>query len=258
MATTVMTGFNPEGEIEYGAAFLKTFDRFWPAEVGLVVYTEQPVKTMYRGEERNVLAIPGLREFIESHQDPRYHGKAEVPGWGKKDQRVGYSYRYDVVKFCRQLFIPEDAANKLPDDAILAWLDGDVVTYASPPPGFIEHLMGDKDLITLDRSRGHPELGFWAIRLGRNTRAMLKDIADCYRTGDIFRLSEWHSAFVFDHWKTKYKQNGLITHKSLTNGTGHVWFQCELGRYTDHLKGWQRKKLGRSPERHGMSVRQFQ
>jgi hypothetical protein len=260
MAVTIVSGFNPEGFREYGGRFIETFCKHWPSDVRIIVYTEEPIDKRYkkdRFEERSLWVIKGVREFIESHSDPIYHGKAPVPGWNKKDERNGSSYRYDVVRFCRQLFIPAHAAESLPDGDILVWFDADVLTYEDVPAGFIEKVLGNYDLVTIGRDRNHTDIGFWAIRLGPETRELLNDIANSYRNGYVLKLAEWHSAYLFDHWKDRYIQNQRIRHLSLTNGSGHVWFQCEIGRYTDHLKGELRKKLGYSPERHGVNTKQL-
>lgn len=254
--TTIVSGFHPEGYQEYGAAFMQTFDRYWPPDVKIVVYTETPVPTPGRIEQRSLWSIPGVKEFIDSHQDPVYHGKKETRGWREKDRRANESYRFDAVKFCKQLFVPDDAAWQLPDGDILAWFDGDVVSYEEVPDDLIGRLLDDHDLVYIGRNPGnHSDLGFWAVKLNANTRNLLRDIADSYRNGYIFSLHEWHSAYLFDHWVEKYRANGLIKTKSLTTGHGHVWFKCDIGKYTDHLKGPIRKKMRHSPERFGGSLK---
>lgn len=250
MKTVVVSGFSPNGRIEYGDAFMRTFKRWWPKEVELVVYVEEEIKTPPDVEQRLIWDIPGCRDFIEGHSDPRSNGRESVPGWRKKDERVGYAWRFDAVRFCRQLFIPEHAVSQLEDGDIFAWLDGDVVSYAEVPSELIAHMLQDKDIITLGRKSAATELGFWAIRVGPETRALVRDLADCCRSGSIFLLNEWHSGYVFDTFVNAYKTDGKIKHKSLTSGcSGHVWFQCEIGQYTDHLKGDDRKKRGYSVER---------
>lgn len=268
MKTTVVTGWHPPAFELYADTFVTTFMKHWPKAVDLIFYTEEPIMgpefcrkadkyQRYNVTERSLWAIPGVKEFIDSHQHPRYHGLDPVPGWQKKDFRAGGSYRYDAVKFCKQLFIPDHATERLPDGEILAWFDADVVTYADVPDNFIQSLLGPFDLVTVGRDRGHTDIGFWAIRIGPNTRKLLNEIADSYRSGYVLKLEEWHSAFLFDHWKDKFKAEGLIRHKSLTRGNGHVWFNCDLGKYTDHLKGPSRKALGYSPERDGTTMKQF-
>lgn len=247
MTTTVVSGFNPSGYEEYGKSFIRTFDRHWPHDIKLVVYVEEPIKTSHT--QRSVLDVPGCREFIEGHTDAQSNGKQPVPGWREKDVRHGYAWRYDAVRFCRQLFIPEHASSFMSDGDVLVWLDGDVVTFADVPAGLIENMIGDYDLIYMGRDVMAPELGFWAVKLKPNTRLFLSNLAECYRTESVFKLREWHSGFVFDHALNRFKTSGLINAKSLTSGHGHVWFQSDIGRYTDHLKGTERKQRGYSLER---------
>jgi len=257
MKTTVITSFHPEAYEQYAKSCLKSFDRWWPAEVPMVVYTEEPVKQTYRAEQRSLWDIPGIKEFIDDHQDPKFHGIEPLPSWSKKEIRAKYSWRFDAVKFCRQLFIPEHAASFLADGDIMVWLDADVISYAEVPGKFIEHLMTDQGLVTIGRDRGSTDIGFWAIRLSHHARAFLAKMAEMCRSRTIFNLYEWHSGFVFDHCYGRFVADGMITHRNLVTGnrSGHVWFDCEVGRYTDHLKGPHRKVLGYSPERPGLGAR---
>lgn len=235
---TVCSGFSPSGYREYGAKFLLTFDKFWPHEVGLVVYVEQPVGNLGRAKQRMLSDIPGVMEFIERHKNvPERNGLNGL--------RKPYWFKTDAVKFCRQCFIPEAAAQGLPDGSILAWFDADVVTFMRVPQGFVEELLGDTDICYLGRKPKHSELGFWAVRLNSRTRTFLKDFADIFRTDEVFTLKEWHSAYVFDWVRGRHE---LVEHDLTPGGHGHVWFQSALGGYTDHLKG-PRKKVGRSAER---------
>lgn len=258
---TIVSGFSPDDE-RFGYGFMQSFDRYWPKDIKLIVYVEKPVRHISpRIEQRCLWGIPGAREF-RSIQDLQKNGRESIPGrWNKKDEREGYSYRYDAVRFSPQLFIPDHAAKKLPNGSILVWFDADVLTYHEVPDNLINRLMtdqgGDYDLVTLGRDGSSTELGFWACRLGPKIREMLASMADCCRDGTIFQLHEWHSGYVFDHWVDRYRVDRQIKHKSLTSGHGHIWFKCEIGKYTDHLKGATRKQLGYSPERHGETVKQF-
>lgn len=246
----VVSGFSPEGYEEYGRNFIRTFDKHWPSEIELVLYVEERIKTgaSPRVAQRDLWQIPGIANFIEiESQVPEHCGRAPVDGWRMKEHLAGYSWRHDAVRFCRQLYIPEHAAAELSEGDILVWLDGDVVTFADVPEDLIERLLGNHSLIYLGRTNGSTELGFWAVRISDYARIFLGKLSDMCGTGAMFRLPEWHSAYVFDRVREQYKQ--LLPQKSLVhNGHGHVWFDCEIGQYTDHIKGF-RKKLGYSPER---------
>lgn len=198
----------------------------------------------------------GLQQFLHGVclPDPVKNGRAEAPGqrWKAKERENKYSYRYDAAKFCRQLFIPEHAASLLPDGDILAWMDADVYAFKPVPVDLPERLLGGKFLGYLGRentSKGyrHPEIGFWVVELNQQTRRFLHALADIYRTGKVFELQEWHSAFVFDHVR-KATLSVEATHNITPDGEGHVWFQNDLlASCLDHCKG-SRKAVGHSPE----------
>ena len=245
MKTKVCSGFSPAGYVEYGKLFLDTFDRHWPDEIDLEVFTESPVE-MPRGTCRSLWECDGVAAFIQRHKaNPAQNGREISDRWSEKYKARGYNYKFDAVKFCRQCFIPHAAAAGMDDGDILVWLDADVVSFNDVPRQFVDRLLGESDLIYLGRNRLHSEIGFWAVRINNRTREFLKMFAEIWKTDRVFALREWHSAFVFDHCRDKCS---LFPTNLTPNGSGHVWFQSPLRRYTDHCKG-QRKSLGYSPER---------
>ena len=241
----VVSGFSPSGYEEYGKRFLETFHKHWPKDIDLVVYTEAPVP-MPRGECRSLWQCNGATEFYKRHKDnPERTGRKSNHLWKPRYIGKPYNFRMDAVKFFRQCMIPEDAGQGLADDDILVWLDGDVVTFNDLPKEIISLLLNDKDIVFLGRQGTHSEIGFWAVRINKRTREFLRLFADMWRSDRVFELTEWHSAFVFDYCRRRV----VMSENNLTpNGRGHVFAQCSLKRWMDHLKG-QRKTLGYSPER---------
>lgn len=250
MTTTVVTGFHPAGYHQYGANFLRSFERYWPKDVRLVVYAEEEVP-LPRGELREVSCCAGLSEFLA-----QWSGNAETCGrqpndrWREKDRKRGYNYRYDAVKFCKQLFYPEDAARDLPNGDVLAWFDADVLTLRNIPDNFVEGMLDHNRLVYLGRGDKYSEIGFWAVRLDPVTRDFLYGLAETYRSGAFQLLKEWHSAYVFDEVRRLKFKGAEARSIAAPGSSGHVWFNSPLGDYTDHLKG-DRKNLGYSPERKG-------
>jgi len=256
--TTIVSGCHPAGYVEYGRNFLTSFAEFWPRDIALHFFMEDlaPLRDLpgtFERRERvtfsSVFSCPGLQEFIDRHKNtPERCGRAPNERWKQRQFADGYNYRFDAVRFVKQLFYPESAAMRLQDGEILSWFDADVVTLKPVPAGFIEKLLGDADLVYLGREPKHTELGFWAVRLNPKTRHFLTALADEYRSDEVFSLPEWHSAYVFDTVRKTFFGTSHPKMKSLTpGGRGHVWHQCALGDYSDHLKGG-RKALGRSPE----------
>lgn len=249
--TTICSGFSPSGYVEYGCNFLETFDRFWPQSVKLMCYVETKGDEipMPRGSYRSLWNCPGVAEFISRHKDNKAaNGREPNKYWREKHIRGGYHFAFDAVKFCRQCFIPEEAAGWLPDGEILAWSDADVVTLRPIPEGFVEQLLRDGDICFLGREGTHSEIGFWAVRLSPITRPFLAKFADMYRTDEVFKLDAWHSAYVFDHCRKQFSMKEVNLSPPVV-GNKHVWHLTALGQYLDHLKGEARKRMGRSPER---------
>lgn len=251
MATvTVCTGFGPAGYAQYGAPALESFDQFWPKDVRLVAYTEMDVP-MPRGTTASLWDCNGATAFYDRHKDnPVSCGRAAPPGgrWSPKEYSKNYGWRWDALKWFRQCMIPEHASLALPDNDILVWLDGDVISYDAVPQDFVERLLGDADLIYLGRPNYGSEIGFYAMRLNPRVRQFLGSFAGAYRSDRVFTLREWHSAFVFDWVRREEESHGLRTRNMTPRGRGHVWFQSELGTCLDHLKGARKGEL-RSPER---------
>lgn len=250
MSVTICTGFGPAGFASYGQKFLDGFNKYWPKENQLVAYTEEPIE-MSRGICRSLWDCDGAKDFFERNKDiPERSGRAFIPGWLPKEEAKGYGWRWDALKFFRQCMIPEHAAQQLPDDDILVWLDGDVFTFETLPGRFIEKLIAKNDLIYLGRQRGS-EIGFWAVRLNAKTRQFLFSFAEIYRSEYVFKLPEWHSAYVFDYCRQRFEREGgvsqniVFTHARPSGG--HIWMHSPLVNYTDHVKG-KRKAAGYSLE----------
>lgn len=231
----VCSGFSPAGQIQYGDRFVATFDRFWPPQVQLQVYVEQATP-LPRASGRNLWQIPGALEFHVKHrEDRRKCGLVPTPGWKPRDHQHGYCYRYDAMKFWKQILIPGAAAADMPDGALLIWLDGDVETIAPIQISDIEGLVGSAEVAYLNRDPKHSEIGFWAVRLNARTRAFLADMALIFTADEVFALPEWHSAYV---WDVARRRSDLVEHSICPRGSrGHVWPTTPLARWLRHDKG---------------------
>lgn len=244
----VTTGWNDKGYPLYGKSFADTFAEFWPSSYQLFAYTESHVE-LPRGSCRSLWLCPGVRAFIKRHEENQEaRGAKENAKWSLRQRGRGYNFRFDAVKFCRQMFIPAHAASCASFGDVIVWLDGDVLTTSQAPGSFVEDTLGDADLCYLGRKDYHSELGFWACRVNAGGLSFLQSLADMYRRDKVFELAEWHSAWVFDHCRSIHELQGLKVKNLTPGGHGHVWFQSSLGNFSDHLKG-ARKQLGASPER---------
>lgn len=235
MKVGICSGFAPQGYIQYGKRFLTTAAKYLPASVDLRVWTEEPVP-MPRGECMSLWDITGATELRDKlSADPRYRGEVQIGRWKPTEKARGYSFKTDGNKFWKQLVIPEAMAGHMNDGDVLIWVDGDVEFLKPWPDDFIEkRVMNGCDLAYLARARGHPEIGWWAIRLNAKSRKFLHEIAEQYRSGRFEELPEWHSAFQWDHVR---KSAGFREHNLSPGQVGHVWPNTILAPYTRHDKG---------------------
>lgn len=244
---TVVTGFNKKGLEEYGYKCLESFKKHWPKEVKHISYLEEPDEKVsgLSDEVRYLHEIPDLVHFIGTNMDNRVAaGREPRAGWKQRDIEKGYCYKFDILKFCKQVVYLWDAAQKCNDDYLL-WLDGDVLTFEDISESFIRGLIPyDYAASYLGRVNKHSEIGLLAFHLPK-AMPIINEYARPIIDGSVFELDEWHSAYLFDEARKKYKD---ICYDMTPNGRGHVWFQSELGNYMDHLKG-DRKAKGVSKER---------
>lgn len=242
---TVCTGWSARGFEEYGRRFLETWARYWPRSVPLLVYVEQshPVPSTHNIELRNVLEVPGVREALARFDNPRCRGREPTPQWKERTRASGYNYRYDAWKFCRQGFIPHDAA-RVAASEYLCWLDGDVYTHAPVEPAEIAALLPKGRAVAyLGREPKHSEIGFQLYR-SELAEPMLREFRELYASGAVLALKEWHSAFVFDYARVITQARA---HNLTPGGEGNVWLKSPLIRWMVHLKG-DRKVRGTDPE----------
>ncbi|MHB1086137.1 MAG: hypothetical protein ACYCZ0_00120 [Minisyncoccota bacterium] len=218
----------------YGEIFANSFAKFWPEQVELVVVADRKLP-LPRGRVADLLAVPGVTEFRHRWKnDDRANGRK--PPAGAKVDDNGYSWRMDAVKWMPQAMAPLAVLDGMYDGDILVWFDADVETIAPVAMGWVPELLGDGDVACLQRGRVHTEIGFYAVRISARTRSFLRRFANFYATDDVFKLKQWHSAFVFD--RALEEDDGIkVTNLNPDGGKGHVWVQSALQELTIHRKG---------------------
>jgi len=226
----------------YGKRFAATLHAHWPRHIDLLVVSDRELP-LPRGRVVPLSDVRGLAEFQDRWKDDR-KANGFLPPPAKVDEN-GYSWRHDAVKWAPQGMAPEAVLPHVADGDLLVWLDADVVTFADVPVDLPERLLGGADVSFLGRAPKHSEIGYWSVRVLPKTRAFIAGMAGCYRSDAVFTEKQWHSAYIFD----RERERARLSERDLTpGGRGHVWFQSDLGRYSDHLKG-KRKDAGQSPER---------
>lgn len=218
----------------YGHKFARSFTEFWPGDVELVIVTDRNLPLM-RGRQIDLLSISACRDFrARWSDDPEANGR-NCP-IGVKVDDTGYSWRRDAVKWMPQAIAPFASIAGLTDGDIFVWFDADTETLKKVPEGWVESLLAGHDVACLQRGGTHTEIGFYAMRIGRETRSALRLFADFYIKGSVFSLKEWHSAYVWDRALETYPSL-KVRNLNTGGGKGHVWPASPLSEFTLHRKG---------------------
>ena len=239
----VVTTFSLEGYYDYGKAFLQTFERFWPRDVALHVYSESPLPIEENARVRFVnlhRASPEIVEFKARHMaNARAHGRAD----GRNED-----YRFNAVKFCHKVFALTHAARNVVADT-LYWIDADSVTFRPVPHRFLASLLPPGAYTSyLGRRAMHSECGFLAFDLRHPANAEFMDFfRQIYADDLVFDLPEWHDSYVYDVVRGYFEKQGRIVSTDLRAGRlddHHPFVNSPLGAYMDHLIGPRRKAAG--------------
>jgi len=217
---------------QYGKEFCSRFNKFWPEDVELHLVTDWHYSD--RATNHDLDRIPEYRNFMT-----RYGAHDWARGLGCTDRKASPDKRFwkmDAVKWAPQGLTPVVALEGMEDGDVFAWFDADVMTMNPVPKHWLNVLLGGKDVACIQRGKQHPDIGFWAIRVGTETRQMIWTFADIYESGDFSDLKEWHSAYVFAEALARFPKL-TINNLNPTMMRGHPWPHTPLAEYTVHKKG---------------------
>jgi len=217
----------------YGRECVASFKKHWPDDVELLIITDK--RRRIPGARQFILrSVPGYAAFMERWADDRRANGLDSNA--RKQDAEGKSWKHNAVKWAPQGLAPRHALDGLENGDILAWFDGDVLTTADVPAGWLGGLLGKHDLACLQRPGQAPEIGFWAVRLNAGTRRMIDIFANIYSSGGVFKLPEQHSGFAFAHALSACPDL-KIRNLNEAGGRGHVWPHSPLAEFTHHKKG---------------------
>jgi hypothetical protein len=229
----VVTSFSQRLYGEYAYKVLESFEN-WPEEAQLVVYSEDmgPEYNYGRVEFRD-LNFPELLQFKE-RCPPNPH-----PG----------NYRWEAAKFANKVWALTEGL--MTESGLCFWLDADCVTYRKLSADFLRRLIPPQYYVGyFDRPRAYPETGFMAFRANHEChKPFMEGFKRRYTSGKVFRLPEWHDAYVFGHYVKKTGVKAINLSGDEHQYHSHPMSQVQLAKYIDHMKG-PRKEWGHSPENH--------
>lgn len=248
-----VTSFNQSGYDRYGKRMLKSFQEYWPDDIRIVAVSEDPVEV-----ETNDRLIFEAYSDIAPEGDifkNKFAKFSEANGRSYEDDgpnsiNIMYDYRFDAIRFSHKVFSLFGVSRRYDADYMI-WIDADTFSFAPIDDAFFDGIdPGDGHMTYLGRKEMYSECGFLVF----NRRSPVHDLlmttmTNEYLSGDIFLLPEWHDSYLWDFYRTYFEQAHPHTNRSIS-GSGdtslHPFVLSVLGKYMDHLKGPERKEIGRS------------
>jgi hypothetical protein len=265
MTYTVVTTFNARGLDLYAQRMIDTFCVNWPAEVKLFLYPESCQPTIPQDASNIIVkdldTVSELMAFKTKWLNvPKANGDVRADPVRSKRRDAGKGFKWDAVRFSHKVYAIFDCAEIAGTDTLI-WMDADTICHSAIDMSTIQRLIpADKDLCYLGRKGKFSECGLYSMNLrSQNIKMFLNEFQRMYDHAEngIFQLDEWHDSFVFDAVRNKIKilkqhnwseKLGDLRPSALRNspGEGHPLINSEWGAYLDHLKGDDRKRLGKS------------
>ena len=259
----VVTTFHDEGLKLYAQRMIDTFCKNWPRDIILYIYPEKCdpiISDKDRIKSFDLDNVIELNLFKQKWKDvPKANGDVSNDPIRSKRRDSGKGFKWNAVRFSHKVYAIFDCARKADVD-ILIWMDADNVCHSPIDMSTIRKLIPiEQDLCYLGRQGKFSECGLYSMNLQTEAiQKFLKEFQRVYDDADngIFKMAEWHDSFVFDeirktipnlkqyNWSANLAD--LRPRPGNSVGEGHPLINTEWGRYLDHLKGDDRKKLGRS------------
>jgi hypothetical protein len=172
-----------------------------------------------------------------------------------KEIQLAYDYRFDAVRFSFKIFSILQAIDELTPTDHFAWIDADVRCIKHFGVDDLLKFFPDENNLMSYLGRNFPlvdpysECGF----LGFNSkhplvRDFLNSMGNIYSSGEIFSHHQWHDSWIWDQVRLEFQSRNVLFKNisGLAFETHHPFINCDLGLFFDHLKGPQRKQMGKS------------
>jgi len=250
---------------KYGARAFREFEAYSDRSIRLhVVFEGDLPKTLPLYENVNFITFhsPEHRDFLAKfghlHEANGLRIKAYLEN-GVQKVNLSWDYRYNAVRFSFKIFSITQVLRSIADSSHLVWLDADIrVLSPFNYTDLIPFLPADGELMAylgrqnFPKPNAYSEAGWLAFNLNHpDINNFLSFVSDQYTSGKIFSQAEWHDSWIWDVARVNFESKGT-RFKNISGALmdcEHPFINCGLGRYFDHLKGPERKELGRSPSR---------
>jgi len=263
MALNFVSSMNLKLYESYGRRFIKEFSEMKSDDIKLYVAFEDGIPgDILKYPELNALQLQDSNQakFLESFSHLDYaRGLTKaitMDVLGKKQTKSSYNFRYDAIRFSFKIFSLLLAKKYMNSSDSFVWIDADV-RCLRPFGGldlmqFMPHnrqIMSYLGRTSFPKPNPYCEGGFIGFNgKNQNTNLYLERVQQVYLTGEIFSKKEWHDCYQWDGVRVEFEKNGH-RFKNISGAAEiyeHPFVNCGLENFFDHLKGPERKRLGKS------------
>ena len=246
---------------KYGEKFLFEFNKYASKSINLFIVFEGELPSNFIKLDKNIL----IEKFntLEQKNFLRYYGNLEEAkglrikiSEGKNNNKkidLAFDFRFNAIRFSYKPFAIHQIVRSYSSayDYII-WTDADLRCIKSfYEEDLIKFLPNENELLSyLGRRNKYSECGFLGFSVKNPFfNQFLDRVIEIYSSGEIFSLEQWHDSWVWDYVRLEFENKFDIKNKNISNdgfNSHHPFVKSGLEEFFDHLKGPERKKLGRS------------
>jgi hypothetical protein len=254
----MITSFNEILLEQYGKRMINEFSEMSDGTIKLVV--------VYEGDNipnislKNVKFIPfthsGHHSFIKKFGHLHEANGFKLEFLPDNKINVFRDFRFDAVRFSFKIFSLLQVLELFHPLNHFGWIDADVRCLQKfSSKDLLKFFPDDDELmsylgrINFPSSGAYSECGFLGFN-GKHpsTIGFLNRFAEIYQNGEIFSHEQWHDSWIWDQTRIEFEGHG-VKFKNISgsaSSTEHPFINTDLGIYFDHLKGPERKRIGKS------------
>jgi len=253
-----ITSFNKELYELYGKRMVNEFSQYTDGSVSLIVLFESDVIPDIKLKSVEFVCFDSKdhREFILKFGHLHEARGLRIKIHNNNNVDLYQDYRYDAVRFSFKIFSLIQVIELKKPTSYFAWIDADLrclkkfsqfeLTHFFPESNQLMSYLG-RD--SFPKTGPYSECGFLGFNINHPLiNEFLNKIAMIYLNGDIFKYEQWHDCWIWDQTRIEYERRNVyfknISGKA--SNTEHPFINCDLGKFFDHLKGPERKKIGKS------------
>lgn len=254
----MITSFNEILLGQYGKRMINEFSEMSDGTVKLVVIFEGDIipNIPLKNVEFIRFTHPGHDNFTKKFGHLREANGFKFEFLPDNKVNITRDFRFDAVRFSFKIFSLLEALELFQPLSHFGWIDADIRCLKKfSSRDLLKFFPDDDELmsylgrINFPSSGAYSECGFLGFN-GKHPSVgdFLNRIADIYQNGEIFSHEQWHDSWIWDQTRIVFEDLG-IKFKNISgaaSSTEHPFINTDLGIYFDHLKGPERKRMGKS------------